>query len=191
VFVKVGRKIDYNLLRGRLPQYAKDDIRRTKHTYILVPLKKSENVNSKRAAVLKQLNDVVKNKYNSGQCKAKRDPNKPEKRQNFIKKTCPNTITKKGKSPQKEAIPTSDYFICPVDVSDLKLGIRLVEFNLQNPSVECRASERGLFHAGMGILKKVNDKPLNTEILRKETDWFLINHLDGSQLHNDTPCSNK
>jgi hypothetical protein len=189
--VKVGREIDYNLLRGRLPQYAKDDVRRTKHTYILVPLKKSENENSKRDVVLRQLNNVVKNKFNSGQCKAKRDPNKPERRQNSIKKTCQNTITEKGKLPQKEVIPTSDYYICPVGVSELGRGIRLVEFNLQDPSVECRASERGLFHAGMGILKKVNEKPLNTEILKKKTDWFLINHLDGSQLENDIPCSNK
>lgn len=189
--MKAGKKINYNLLRGRLPQYAKDDTRRTKQTFILVQVKKSEKEASKRADFLEKFNDVVKNKLKNGMCKAKRDPNRPYIRQNIIKKTCQNKIIAKGQSPGKEAIETTDYYICPVGVHELGQGTRLVEFNLQDPEVECKSSEKGQFRAGIGIFKTVNNKPVNAEIQKKTNDWFLVNHLDGSQLEGNVPCSSK
>ncbi|XP_062611456.1 uncharacterized protein LOC134273282 [Saccostrea cucullata] len=184
-FVKDGRKVDFKLLYGRLPKYARDQPNRKKHSFLLVPVKKGENVAVRKTLFTKLLNTAVSKSYRGGKCKQKRD--QKNAKQSSIRKTCPNNLAEKGQFPDKENIDTSDYFVCSVDVAELGKKILLVEFNVQDDN-ECELSTKGSFTVGVGILKTVGKKPVNTNIQRKSTDWFLINHLDGSKLEERIKC---
>lgn len=68
IFVKEGRKITYHLLKGRLPSFA-DTESRTKHSYIVVFIKKKESETKKKKLFFEKLDTLVLNKIRDGKCK--------------------------------------------------------------------------------------------------------------------------
>lgn len=179
IFVKEGRKITYDLLKGRLPSFA-DTRWRTKHSFIVVSIKKSESETTKRRLIFEKLDNIVSDKIRIGKCK---ENLKRGMKQNMLivrPNTCRNT--KSGLDSNNKAIDyieLSNYFLCPVAMSELVTnGTYLAEFNVQDRGQPCRFSQSGDFYLGAGKRKSESRKSRN----RNPKDWFVVNHLDSSKL---------
>lgn len=182
IFVRINnfKKPTYELFDGRLPKYAKTRNRR-KHSFIVVIVKKSEKVEEKRRSFLDKLDVLISVKIRNGGCKAKRGKTRPDERQGSIR-VKPNTC----KNPTQTEILIDDYFICPIQAQELESNIFLAEFNVQDKSDRCVFSEKGSFSVGAGIKKNVDSKT------RKKTkDWFLVNHLEKSEVVDGEDCAKK
>ena len=79
IFVKEGRRMTYNLFKGRLPKSAATPNRR-KHTFVVVPVKNTERENKKKADFEKNLDKLIAAKNRNGECKAVRRQNDPAAR---------------------------------------------------------------------------------------------------------------
>ena len=171
IFVKEGRRMTYNLLKGRLPKSAATPNRR-KHTFVVVPVKNPERENKKKADFEKNLDKLIAAKNRNGECKAVRRQNDPAARQPFIRE---NRIE----------IPISDYHTCPITMADLKVpNALLVEFNVQDRNDDCKYSKNGKFTVGVGIHRGVN-----SQTRRQQTNWFAVNHLVNSQINGGSECA--
>lgn len=180
-FVRVGKKPTYDLFRGRLPAFANTPNRK-KHSFIVVIVKNSEREDEKKRSFLEKLDDLISKKISNGGCKAKRnDINNPAARQESLR-VKPNTC----KNPDQTKILIDDYFICPIQTKELDSKIFLAEFNVQDKNDRCVFSEKGSFSVGAGIKKNVD-----TKTRRKTKDWFLVNHLEKSEVLNGEECVEK
>lgn len=181
IFVKSGKKVTYNLFRGRLPEFANTPNRK-KHSYIVVTVSNSEREDKKKISFLENLDTLIAEKIRNGGCKAKRSDKKdPAARQQSLR-VKPNTC----KNPTQTTILINDYFICPFQTKELGSKIYLAEFNVQDKNDTCVFSDKGSFSVGAGIKKNVNSKTL-----RKTKDWFLVNHLENSEVIDGKECTQK
>lgn len=199
--MKEGRKITFNLLKGRLPAFA-DTESRTRHSYIVVFIKKKESETSKKKLFFEKLDTLVAGKIRDGKCKEnlvmkpKKTPKKQDKfkikqdklkvKQDKLKvkpNTCENTKSMLDKYNKTiHFIELSNYFLCPVEMEDLKSKdtYLLAEFNVQDKNQPCRFSNSGNFSLGAGKRKR---KDVTKDSLKKNpTGGFVVNHLDSSKL---------
>ena len=178
IFVKEGRRMTYELFKGRLPEFA-DNPNRRLHTFIVVPVKNTERENQKKEDFEKHLNKLVAAKSRNGGCKAVRRQNDPAARQHILRV---NPIA--CKRPTQNEIQISDYYTCEIHMRELELpNALLVEFNVQDRNDDCRYSNNGEFTVGVGIHQGVN-----SQTRRQQTNWFTVNHLAGSQLDGGSEC---
>lgn len=181
IFVKIGKKPTYDLFRGRLPAFANTPNRK-KHSFIVVIVKNSEREEEKKSSFLEKLDALISEKIRIGGCKAKRnDKNNPAARQDSLR-VKPNTC----KNPDQTKVLIDDYFICPIQTKELESKIFLAEFNVQDKNDACVFSEKGSFSVGAGIKKNVDSKTR-----RKTKDWFLVNHLEKSEVVDGEECVEK
>ena len=186
IFVKEGRKPTYELFKGRLPSFA-DTPSRTKHSYIMVPLKKSEREPVKRKSFIMELDKLISTKIRNGGCREKLKNRKKQEKQIVKPNTCKNTIT--GKDDKENTITfleSSNYFLCPIKLDELPNKPFLVEFNVQDKGDVCQFSEIGEIMLGAGKRKNVA-----TARQRQTTDWFLVNHLENSEIKDAKMCFEK
>lgn len=177
--MKEGRKITFNLLKGRLPAFA-DTESRTRHSYIVVFIKKKEIETSKKKLFFEELDTLVSGKIRDGKCKENLKHGKQDKLK-VKPNTCENTksiLDKKNKTIHFTEL--SNYFLCPIAMEDLmsKDTYLLAEFNVQDKNQPCRFSKSGNFHLGAGKRKDVTKASLK----RNPTGGFVVNHLDSSKL---------
>lgn len=185
IFVKAGKKPTYELFRGRLPAFANTPNRK-KHSFIVVIVNNSgknswKKEDEAKRSFLEKLDSLITEKISNGGCKAKRDKNRPEVRQESLR-VKPNTC----KNPAQTKILIDDYFICPIQLKELESKIYLAEFNVQDKNDACVFSEEGSFSVGAGIKKNVD-----SQTRRKTKDWFLVNHLETSEVVNGIECVEK
>lgn len=177
--MKEGIQITFNLLKGRLPAFA-DTKSRTRHSYIVVFIKKKESETSKKKLFFEKLDTLVSGKIRDGKCKE----NLKHEKQDKLKvkpNTCENTKSMLDKNNKTmHFIELSNYFLCPVAMEDLKSKdtYLLAEFNVQDKNQPCRFSNSGNFHLGAGKRKDVTKASLK----KNPTGWFIVNHLDSSKL---------
>lgn len=178
IFVKEGRKITYHLLKGRLPSFANTKSR-TKHSYIVVFIKKKESETKKKKLFFEKLDTLVLNKIRDGKCK---ENLKHGKQDELIVRpnTCKNTKSKVDKNNKTiHFIELSNYFLCPVTVKEMmSKDTYLAEFNVQDQNQPCRFSNSGDFLLGAGKRKDVSKASLK----KNPTGGFVVNHLDNSKL---------
>lgn len=75
----------------------------------------------------------------------------------------------------------SSYFKCRVTMAETRINAVLVEFTSVNDiNPACRFSKHGVIH--LGISKRSS---------QSKTDWFIIDHLYGSELFEGKPCIRK
>nr|XP_022330126.1 uncharacterized protein LOC111128663 [Crassostrea virginica]XP_022330127.1 uncharacterized protein LOC111128663 [Crassostrea virginica] len=178
IFIKEGRRMTYELFKGRLPEFA-DNPNRRQHTFIVVPVKNTERENQKKEDFEKHLNKLVAAKNRNGGCKAVRRQNDPAARQHILRV---NPIA--CRRPTQNEIQISDYYTCEINMRELGLpNALLVEFNVQDRNDDCRYSNNGEFTVGVGIHQGVN-----SQTRRQQTNWFTVNHLAGSQLDGGSEC---
>lgn len=178
IFVKEGRKITFDLLKGRLPSFA-DTESRKKHSYIVVFIKKKESETTKKELFFEKLDTLVLNKIRDGQCKE----NLKQGKQDELKvrpNTFKNTKSKLDKNNKTiHFIELSNYFLCPVTMKEMMdKNTYLAEFNVQDQNQPCRFSNSGDFLLGAGKREDVSKASLK----KNPTGGFVVNHLDNSKL---------
>ena len=186
IFVKEGRKPTYELFKGRLPSFANTSNRK-KHSYIVVPLKKSEREPVKRKSFTMELDKLISEKIRYGKCREKLKDGKKQVTQRVKPDTCKET--KSGKDKYNKTIfflEISNYFLCPISLTDLSTKTYLAEFNVQDKGDVCQFSEMGEVMLGAGKRRNVG-----TNRQKETTDWFLVNHLENSELKEAKKCFKK
>lgn len=177
--MKEGIQITFNLLKGKLPAFA-DTKSRTKHSYIVVFIKKKESEASKKKLFFEKLDTLVAGKIRDGKCKENLKHGKQDKLK-VKPNTCENTKSMLDKNNKTiHFIELSNYFLCPVAMEDLmsKDTYLLAEFNVQDKNQPYRFSNIGNFHLGAGKRKDVSKASLK----KNPTGGFVVNHLDNSKL---------
>lgn len=185
--MKEGRKITFNLLKGKLPAFV-DKKSRTKHSYIVVFFKKKESEASKQKLFFEKLDTLVAGKIRDGECKEHlimKSKKPPQKQDILIVKpnTCENTKSMLDEYNKTiHFIELSNYFLCPVAMADLKSkDTYLAEFNVQDKNKPCRFSNSGTFSLGAGKRKDVT----NDSLMKNPTGGFVVNHLHSSKLEGE------
>lgn len=77
---------------------------------------------------------------------------------------------------QKYDVKLSGYRLCPISLGDLGPKTYMANFNPQNKNAPCKYSAQGMFNLGAGLVK-------NRKHSDKNTDWFIVNHLEKSKMY--------
>lgn len=162
-FVYEGTPITFNFLKQELADFANDK-KRVWHTFIIVFYNKPENKGKQMTSFKTMLNTVMSKKIRSNMCvESTKD----------IPHVCKKNIKK-----NKKFSNFSGYRFCQVKLEDLGPKTYMANFNPQNKNARCEYSAQGMFYLGVRPVeyKKQSDK---------NTDWFIVNHLEKSEMYGE------
>lgn len=165
-FVSEGTPITFNFLKQSLPDYANTK-ERVWHTFIIVFLNKAENEGKQKTSFWTMLNTVMSKKIRSNVC---------DKRTQDTLRVCKTVIQNDKRKIQKSDVKLSGYRLCPIGLEDLGPKTYLANFNPQNKNAPCKYSAQGMFNLGAGLVE-------NRKHSDKNTDWFIVNHLEKSKMY--------
>ena len=132
-----------------------------------------------------ELDKLISMKIRNGGCLANRKGGKQEKLR-VKPNTCKNIISEEVNNKKQNFIKLDDYFLCPIKLNELSTKTYLAEFNIQDKGDVCQFSEMGEITLGAGIRTNVD-----TKRQRQTTDWFLVNHLENSEIKDAEICLEK
>lgn len=163
-FVSEGTPITFNFLNQSLPDFAKTK-ERVWHTFIIVFLNETENEEIQKASFWTMLNTLMLKKIRSNVC---------DKKVQDTLRVCKTVIKNNKPEKQFSDVKLSSYRLCQISLEDLGPKTYMANFNPQNND-PCKYSAQGIFTLGAGLDKNRNQSDM-------KTDWFIVNHLEKSQL---------